>query len=78
MQESHLLILTGICGLGAKRQIGSHIKATIGIGNNVESVKKLLSVVQKFADWAERPVSLPDVDALAKQVEASAQTSSVR
>lgn len=73
VQESHLLVTTAICGLGAKRQMGSHIKATIGIGNDVSNVKKLLGVVEKLATWAGRPVTMPNVDALAKQVEEAAK-----
>ena len=68
MRESHLLVLTAICGLGAKRQMGSHIKATIGIGNKVDCGKKLLTVVERLSVWAGRPMSIPDVDALASQV----------
>lgn len=68
MQESHLLVLTAICGLGAKRQMGSHIKATIGIGNGPQVVKRLLSTLQKLSEWAGRSLSMPDVDALADQV----------
>lgn len=75
MQESHLLVLTAICGLGATRQMGSHIKATIGIGNSVKSVKKLLEVVEKLSAWAGRPLKAPDVDALARQVQEAAKDS---
>lgn len=73
MQESHLLVLTAICGLGATRQLGSHIKATIGIGNAVAKVKILLSVVSQLAVWADRPFKVPDVDALAEQVRQAAK-----
>ena len=68
MRESHLLVLTAICGLGATRQMGSHVKATIGIGNPPSVVKILITVVSRLAVWAERPFKIPDVDALAEQV----------
>jgi hypothetical protein len=73
MKESHLLVLTTICGLGATRQMGSHIKATIGIGNGIEKVKALISVVSRFAFWADKPFNAPDVDALAEQVRQAAK-----
>ncbi|CZR66559.1 uncharacterized protein PAC_16460 [Phialocephala subalpina] len=73
MKESHLLVLTTICGLGATRQMGSHIKATIGIGNTVANVKTLISVVSRLAIWAEKPFKVPDVDALAEQVRQAAK-----
>lgn len=68
MRESHLLVLTAICGLGATRQMGSHVKATIGIGNPPSVVKLLISVVSRLAVWADKPFKIPDVDALAEQV----------
>jgi hypothetical protein len=71
MRESHLLVLTAILGLGATRQMGSHIKATLGIGNPVDSIKVLVSVVSKLAVWAGKPFKAPDVDALAEQVRQS-------
>jgi len=72
MNQSHLLVLTAICALGATRQMGSHVKATIGIGNPVASVKLLVSVVSELAIWAERPIQTPDLDALADQVKEAA------
>lgn len=72
MKESHLLVMTTICGVGATRQMASHIKATIGIGNAVANVKLLISVLSKLAVWAEKPFKVPDVDALAEQVRQAA------
>lgn len=73
MKESHLLVLTTICGLGATRQMGSHIKATIGIGNTITNVKLLISVISRLAVWADKPFKVPDVDALAEQVRQAAK-----
>ena len=67
-KQSHLLVATAICGIGATRQMGSHIKATIGVGNDVEAVKTLVAVVSRLATWAGKPFTVPDVDALAQQI----------
>jgi hypothetical protein len=72
MKESHLLVMTTICGVGATRKMGSHIKATIGLGNAVANVKLLISVVSRLAVWADKPFKVPDVDALAEQVRQAA------
>lgn len=72
MNQSHLFVLAAILGLGATRQMGSHIKATIGIGNAVDDVKSLVSVVSRLAVWTKKPFDAPDVDDLAKQVKEAA------
>lgn len=51
------------------RQTKSHIKATIGIGNRVDTVKLVLGVVAKIADWAGKSLNLPDVDDCARQIQ---------
>jgi hypothetical protein len=53
--------------------MGSHIKATIGIGNIITNVKLLISVVSQLAVWADKPFKVPDVDALAEQVRQAAK-----
>lgn len=65
--HSHLILTSAIIALGAARQAGSHIKATIGIGNDIELVKSVVNVVRKIAEWADKPIQTPDVDALAEQ-----------
>jgi len=70
--EAHLILLSAITGLGAVRQTKSHVKATIGIGNRVDTVKNVLRVVAKIADWAGIPLNiLPDVDDCARQIQES-------
>lgn len=69
--ESHLLIASAITALGAVRQTKSHIKATIGIGNSVKTVRIVVAIVGRVAEWADRPISSFDVDELAKQIQAS-------
>jgi hypothetical protein len=69
--ESHLVIATAIMALGATRQTKSHIKATIGIGNGVDSVKAVVAMVNKIASWADRPIGEFDVDNLARQIRAA-------
>ncbi len=71
LQESHLIIASAITALGATRQTRSHIKATIGIGNSVETVKAVIGVVSAIAEWGGKPFTLPDVDALAQQIRTS-------
>ena len=72
VNEAHLILLSAITGLGAVRQTRSHIKATLGIGNRVDTVKEMLRVVAKIAEWAGSPLTnLPDVDDCARQVVAS-------
>ncbi|KAH8660423.1 hypothetical protein BX600DRAFT_514030 [Xylariales sp. PMI_506] len=71
MTQSHLLVLSVILALGANRQMGSHIKASIGIGNPVGSIEVLVSVVSDLAVWAGRPFQSPDIPALAEQVKQS-------
>ncbi|KAH7129142.1 hypothetical protein EDB81DRAFT_697248 [Dactylonectria macrodidyma] len=68
-QESHLVIAASIAALGAVRQTKSHIKATLGIGNSVECVKDVLEVVTRIAEWADRPITVFDVDALSLEVQ---------
>lgn len=71
MQESHLIVVAAISALGAIRQTRSHVKATLGIGNRIEAVKAVLDVVCKIAEWADRPVTPPDVDQCAEEMKAS-------
>lgn len=66
--QSHLIVASAITALGAVRQSRSHIKATIGIGNGVDMVKTVVDVVGKIAEWADKPIQLPDVDACAEQL----------
>jgi hypothetical protein len=67
--QSHLILVAAITGLGAVRQTKSHVKATIGIGNKVDTVKAVLDVVVKIAEWAGRPLTtVPDVDDCARQI----------
>ncbi|KAG9243371.1 hypothetical protein BJ878DRAFT_583243 [Calycina marina] len=68
MRQSHLVVAAAITALGVTRQTRSHIKASIGIGNSVDAVKDMVSMVSKIAIWAGRPFSTPDVDALAEQI----------
>jgi hypothetical protein len=63
-----LIVATAITALGAVRQSKSHIKATIGIGNTVKVVNTVVNVVGKIADWAEKPLTLPDVAECATQI----------
>lgn len=72
-QESHIIVASAIAALGATRQTRSHIKATIGLGNSVASVKTVMGVVVKIAEWADRAITAPDVDALAAQIQAALQ-----
>lgn len=44
------------------------MKATIGLGNGIDMVKTVVDVVGKIAEWADKPIQLPDVDACAEQV----------
>ncbi|KAH6954791.1 hypothetical protein DER45DRAFT_646525 [Fusarium avenaceum] len=67
--ESHLIIAASIAALGATRQTKSHIKATLGIGNSVASVKTVLDVVRKITEWADRPIGNFDVDALSEEIQ---------
>lgn len=56
--------------LGATRQTKSHIKATLGIGNSIQSVKMVVQVVSRIAEWARRPPVGPfDVDQLANEIQ---------
>ena len=66
--HSHLILASAIIALGAARQARSHVKATIGIGNDVKTVKAVVEVVLKIAEWAGKPIQIPDVDNSAKQV----------
>ncbi|KAH6995535.1 hypothetical protein BKA56DRAFT_509245 [Ilyonectria sp. MPI-CAGE-AT-0026] len=68
-QESHLIIAASIAALGATRQTKSHIKATLGIGNSVASVKTVLEVVTRIAEWADRPIAAFDVDGLSQEIQ---------
>ncbi len=58
--------------LGATRQTKSHIKATLGIGNSVNSVKAVVDMVSQLAEWAGRPEIGPvDVDQLVEEIQAA-------
>lgn len=74
-QESHIVVASAIAALGATRQTRSHIKATIGLGNSVESVKAVIDVVIEIAAWADRAITRPDVDGLAAEIRESLQAS---
>jgi hypothetical protein len=67
-QESHLLVASAIIALGAARQARSHIKATIGLGNDVQVVKSVVNIVGKLAQWADSSIDLPNVDACAEEL----------
>lgn len=64
-----MIIAASIAALGATRQTKSHIKATLGIGNSVASVKTVLDVVRKITVWADRPIGSFDVDALSEEIQ---------
>ncbi|KAJ6071581.1 hypothetical protein N7499_009595 [Penicillium canescens] len=66
-QESHLIVASAIIALGAARQARSHIKATIGLGNDVLVVKSVVNVVRKLAKWAGISINLPNVDECAEE-----------
>ena len=68
MRQSHLVVATAITALGATRQTRSHIKASIGIGNSIDTVKAMVSAVSKLAAWAGRPIVMPDIDELGQQI----------
>ena len=74
VHDSHLIVAATITALGATRQTRSHIKATIGIGNSVETVKAMVHVASKLAAWAGNPIAEPDVDELARQIQATLGT----
>ena len=67
-KQAHMIVTSAITALGATRQTRSHIMATIGIGNNVDVLKKLVEVIARLAAWAGRPFHPPDVDACALQL----------
>ncbi|KAI5917611.1 hypothetical protein F4810DRAFT_695603 [Camillea tinctor] len=69
VQESHLIVMTAITGLGATRQTKSHVKATLGIGNSVECVKSVINAIAAIAKWADRPIDAVDVDELEKAIQ---------
>ncbi|KEF51224.1 uncharacterized protein A1O9_12727 [Exophiala aquamarina CBS 119918] len=69
IHESHLVVAATIMALGATRQTKSHIKATLGLGSSVQSVKAVMNVVGQISDWADRPLVDFDVDELAGQVQ---------
>ena len=68
MRQSHLVVAAAITAYGATRQTRSHILASIGIGNSVDTVKAMVSTVSKIATWGGKPVATPDIDALAEQI----------
>lgn len=43
----------------------------MGAGNSIEAVKAMVEVVCKIADWADRPITKPDVDSLAEEARAN-------
>ncbi|KAJ9487812.1 hypothetical protein VN97_g5478 [Penicillium thymicola] len=65
-EQSHLVVASAIIALGATRQSRSHIKATLGMGNSVDCVKAVASVLTRIAEWAGRPIASLDVDELAQ------------
>lgn len=65
-EQSHLVVASAIIALGATRQSRSHIKATLGMGNSVDCVKAVVSVLTRIAEWAGRPIASLDVDELAQ------------
>jgi hypothetical protein len=70
-QESHLIVASAIIALGAARQARSHIKATIGLGNDALVVKSVVNVVRKLAKWADISIDLPNVDECAEELYAN-------
>lgn len=68
-----MIVATTITALGATRQTKSHIKATIGTGNSVKTVKAMTSMVMKLAAWADKPITEPNVDELAEQIQEALQ-----
>ena len=71
LPHTHFLVATAITALGATRQTRSHLKATLGAGNNTSAIKAMVDVVSQIANWAGRPIVRPDVDALAEEVSSS-------
>lgn len=68
-EESHLIVVTAILASGATRQTKSHLKATMGIGNTVATIKAVVKMVTKIAKWADRsPIGPFDVDQLASEI----------
>jgi hypothetical protein len=66
--HSHLILTAAITALGAARQARSHVKATIGLGNDIKTVKSVANAVQKIAEWGGRHIQIPDIDDCAEQV----------
>jgi hypothetical protein len=67
-KQSHLIVTSAIVALGAARQATSHVKATLGIGNDVKVITAMADVVQKIAAWAAKPIQIPDIDGCVEQV----------
>ncbi|KAL2826743.1 hypothetical protein BJY01DRAFT_255909 [Aspergillus pseudoustus] len=67
-RETELFIATAIISSGATRQARSHIKASLGMGNEIGVVAKIVELANEFTDWNGAPIEAVDVEALAAEI----------
>ena len=69
--EAELIVTVALIGLGATRQVGSHIKACIGFGYSELEIERIIVTGNKMAKWNRTPVpfekSPVDIQKLAEQ-----------
>jgi hypothetical protein len=65
------MIASAIIAGGASRQSRSHVKASIGLGNRLEVVKRVVELISALVTWNQTPLPRAiDVDELAKEMDA--------
>ncbi|PVH79623.1 hypothetical protein DL98DRAFT_631100 [Cadophora sp. DSE1049] len=56
LENSELIVAGAITAMGATRQARSHCKASIGVGNPVALVSKVVEVASEIAAWNRSPL----------------------
>ncbi|KAH6698475.1 hypothetical protein BKA61DRAFT_682505 [Leptodontidium sp. MPI-SDFR-AT-0119] len=70
-REVELLVATAIIGGGATRQSKSHIKASLGMGNRLDVVNKIIEIAMRFTSWNQTPVNPIDFDQLVEEMDSA-------
>ncbi|KAL4806520.1 hypothetical protein BDV18DRAFT_159692 [Aspergillus unguis] len=64
LKHAELIIAAAITGLGAMRQVKSHVKCAISVGNSVQVVSAVVEAAREIAAWNGRVFGEVDVGLL--------------
>ncbi|KAL3481305.1 hypothetical protein BJX99DRAFT_253608 [Aspergillus californicus] len=57
LKDAEMLVAASIAGLGATRQVRSHVKCALSVGNSLELVSAMLEAAREIGSWNGRSLS---------------------